>query len=194
MATARPSLKEGPVATQAWEKARPKDNVDTEQAVAEAVQSLVHASTLGAQRLAEGEGGEGAGTTAGAGGLTEGSKAQRLGIASRETIDFGTTDPRYLTYFRKLHARIDPLWQEAFPKAALVEGKQGTVILEFVVKNTGALEVVWPPLRPSGIDEFDRRCAEALRRAGPVDPIPPSLGTQALRIRAPFVAKNPAVH
>jgi outer membrane biosynthesis protein TonB len=53
--------------------------------------------------------------------------------------------------------------------------------------------VSWPPARPSGIDEFDRNCADAIRRAAPFGPIPKELGVTRLRIRAPFEAKNPIV-
>jgi len=56
--------------------------------------------------------------------------------------------------------------------------------------------VTWPPIRPSGIDEFDRNCADALRRASPFEPLPASLraaGRTMLKIRAPFVARNPIV-
>jgi TonB family protein len=70
--------------------------------------------------------------------------------------------------------------------------EQGTVILEFTVFADGRAEVHWPPLRPSGIDEFDRNCADAIRRAAPYPPIPPALGSP-LRIRSPFVAVNPIV-
>jgi TonB family protein len=96
-------------------------------------------------------------------------------------------------YFRMLKARIDPLWANAFPKSALLELKQGTVILEFVVGADGSASVAWPPLKASGIDEFDRNCASAIRRAAPFPPIPTSLGRGSLRIRAPFVAKNPII-
>ena len=51
----------------------------------------------------------------------------------------------------------------------------------------------WPPVRPSGIDEFDRNCADAIRRAAPLPPIPAELGVSSLTIRAPFVASNPVV-
>ena len=78
----------------------------------------------------------------------------------------------------------------------MVELKQGTVILEFTVLANGDVKVSWPPTRPSGIDEFDRNCADAVRRAGPFDPIPQALkdrGYSQLRIRAPFEARNPIV-
>jgi TonB family protein len=91
---------------------------------------------------------------------------------------------------------VNPLWANAFPKSAMLELKQGTVILEFTIAADGTAKVTWPPVRPSGIDEFDRNCAEAIRRASPFEPLPPALraaGRTNLRIRAPFVAKNPIV-
>jgi protein TonB len=92
-----------------------------------------------------------------------------------------------------LQARIAPYQVNAFPKSALLELRQGTVILEFIVAADGSATVVWPPLKPSGIDEFDRNCANAIRRAAPFPPIPTSLRRGSLRIRAPFVAKNPII-
>jgi TonB family protein len=108
-------------------------------------------------------------------------------------FDYWTTDPRLLPYFRRIHAKIDPLWADAFPKSALLELKQGTVILEFTVLADGHVVVSWPPARPSGIDEFDRNCADAIRRASPLPPIPRALGVRSVVIRAPFVASNPIV-
>ena len=91
---------------------------------------------------------------------------------------------------------MNPLWQNAFPKSAMLELKQGTVILEFTIALDGSARVTWPPSRPSGIEEFDRNCAEAIRRASPFPPLPAALrenGRTSLRIRAPFVAKNPII-
>jgi TonB family protein len=116
-----------------------------------------------------------------------------MGVGEGETFDFWTNDPRLVNYFRQLHARIDPLWANAFPKSAMLELKQGTVILMFTVFADGHASVHWPPLRPSGIDEFDRNCADAIRRAAPFPPIPRDLGVGSLTIRAPFVANNPVV-
>jgi TonB family protein len=110
-----------------------------------------------------------------------------------DVFDYFTSDPRVLLYFRQVHARLDPLWADAFPKSAIVELKQGTVILEFTISADGHAVVSWPPLRPSGIEEFDRNCAEAVRRAAPFPPIPASLGVRSLTVRAPFVFNNPIV-
>jgi TonB family protein len=191
--SARPDVTLGPVAVPANEGARPRDNVDSDQEVATTVRSLLHASTAGGA-TGEGQGGNGGGGEAGAGASTgAGSHARPMGVGEGEVFDFWTSDPRLLPYFRQLHARIDPLWANAFPRSALLELKQGTVILQFVVQADGHVTVQWPPLRPSGIEEFDRNCADAVRHASPLPPIPHELGVSTLTIRAPFVASNPAV-
>ena len=191
--SARPDVTRGPVAVPASESARPRDDVDSDQEVATTVRSLLHASTAGGIP-GEGQGGTGGGGEAGAGASTgHGSHARVLGVGDGEIFDFWTSDPRLLPYFRLLHARIDPLWVNAFPKSALLDLKQGTVILVFVVHADGHASIEWPPTRPSGVDEFDRNCADAIRRASPFPPIPRELGVSSLTIRAPFVASNPAV-
>jgi len=193
IASARPDVSRAPVAVPANEAARPRDDVDSDQEVATTVRSLLHASTAGGAP-GDGQGGSGGGGEAGAGAdHGVGSHARVLGVGEGEVFDFWTSDPRLVSYFRQLHARIDPLAAHAFPKSAIIEMKQGTVILVFVVRADGQATVQWPPSRPSGIDEFDRNCAEAIRRAGPFPPIPRELGVSTLTIRAPFVASNPAV-
>lgn len=194
IARGRPDVTEGPVTIPAILRGRPHDTVDSDQEVASTVRSLVHASVAG------GLSGEGSGGTAGpspepgAGGSAgRGSMARPLGTGDGDVFDWYTNDPALLPYFRKIHAKVDPLWRDAFPKSAMLELKQGTVILELTIAKDGTAKVSWPPIRPSGIDEFDRNCADALRRASPFDPIPASLGKTSLRIRAPFVAKNPIV-
>lgn len=198
VAFARPSVTKGPPTIPGIWNGRPNDTVDSDQEVANTVRSLVHASVAG------GVGGEGRGGSAspapdpGAGGgqIPRGSVARPLGSGEGELVDWNTNDPMLLPYFRKIHAKVDPLWANAFPKSALLELKQGTVILELTIAADGTVKVTWPPIRPSGIDEFDRNCADALRRASPFEPLPAALrqaGRTSLRIRAPFVAKNPIV-
>ena len=192
--SARPDVTLGPVSVPSNESARPRDDVDSDQEVATTVRSLLHASTAGAA-AGEGQGGAGGGGEAGAGANSgAGSRARPMGIGEGETFDIWTKDPRLMPYFRQLWAKIDPLWVHAFPRSALLDLKQGTVILQFVVHADGHTSVQWPPLRPSGVDEFDRNCADAIRRAAPFPPIPRELGVTSLTIRAPFAADNPAVH
>jgi TonB family protein len=189
----RPDVVQGPVAVPARERARPRDSLDAQQEVATTVRSLVLASTMGGRRGA-GTGGSGGGGEPGAGAEGgPGSAARVMGLGEGEVFDYWTTDPRLVMYFRRIHAKVDPLWRDAFPKSALFELKQGTVILEITVAADGTASVAWPPERPSGVDDFDRNCADAVRRASPFPPIPAELGVRTLRIRAPFVASNPVV-
>ena len=187
---ARPELVQGPPSVAATIVDRPRDNVDSEQDVATALRSIVHGSYAGGAD-GDGHGGTSGGGAPGAGGARgEGAHPEPLGVSDGEIYDLETTDPRLLPYFRRMKSKIEPLWQNAFPREAILDLKQGTVILDFTVSKDGSVHVDWPPERPSGIDEFDRNCATAIRRAGPFEPIPAALGVSSLRIRAPFVANN----
>ena len=187
---ARPELPQGPVSVAATMIDRPHDNVNSDQDVNAALRSIVHGSYQGGVD-GTGRGGSGGGGASGADGLTgEGSHPAPLGVSDGEIYDLETTDPRLLPYFRRLKSKIDPLWQNAFPREAILELKQGTVIIDFVVNKDGTARVMWPPSRPSGIDQFDRNCADAIKRAMPFEPIPSVLGLSSIHIRAPFVANN----
>jgi hypothetical protein len=189
-AHARPDITQGPPNVPATFIDKPRDNVNADQDVANALRSIVHGSYAGGNE-GDGRGGSGGGGAAGSDGLNgEGMHPAPLGLNDGDIYDLETSDPRLLPYFRRLKAKIEPLWQNAFPHSAIVDLKQGTVILEILVAKDGTAKVSWPPLRPSGIDEFDRNCAEAVRRAMPFEPIPAVLGVSSLRIRAPFVANN----
>jgi TonB family protein len=193
-AKGRPLVDQAPVSIAAASRGRPNDTVDSDQQVALALRSIVHASVAGGIGD-DGAGGTSGGGAAGAGGESgAGSHPHPMGVGGGDTFDFNTRDPRLVPYFRQLHARIDPLWRYAFPKSAMAELKQGTVIIEFIVEADGHAKIIWPPRRPSGIDEFDANCADAIRRASPFPPIPASLGVSRLRIVAPFEAKNPVVN
>jgi TonB family protein len=194
IASARPDVARAPVSVPANVRDRPSDDTESDQEVARTVQSLVHASTAGGPEANDGRGGTSGGGDPGAGATTGvGSRAGPLGVSDGDVFEIYSNDPRLMPYFRAIKRKIDPLWANAFPKSAIMDLKQGMVILEFTVNADGSAYVSWPPLRPSGIDEFDRNCADAIRRAAPFGPIPPQLGRSSLRIRAPFVASNPVV-
>ncbi|MEO8798654.1 MAG: energy transducer TonB [Polyangiaceae bacterium] len=194
VAFGRPDVTRGPTTIPAVTVDRPNDTIDSEQEVAAIVQSQVHASMAGGAAVGQGTGGTLGGGAPGAGGPTgTGSHPRPLGVGSGSWLDLQTDDPALMPYFRKIHGKIEPLWANAFPKSAIIALQQGTVIPEFTVEADGRAHVTWPPIRPSGIDEFDRNCAEAIRKASPFGPIPASLGKTRLVIRAPFVADNPIV-
>ncbi len=195
VARARPDVAYASVSVEALAKAKPRDNVDSEQELAAKVEALVHASTAGGIVAREGRGGSGGGGAAGALGVSgAGSHPTPMGDGASDWFDVSSTDPRVVAYFRRFHAKVEPLWANAFPRSAMLDLKQGTVILDVTIAADGTARVAWPPARPSGIDEFDRNCAEAVRKASPFDPIPAELGLTTLHLRAPFVATNPIVH
>jgi TonB family protein len=192
VASGRPDVAAAPVAVNANEKGRPKDDVDTDQEVATTVRSLVQSSTAGGLKGA-GRGGTGGGGDPGAGAKSgQGSRSGALGDGDGSTFDINSQDPRLAPWLRQVAARIRPLSAGAFPKSALIELKQGTVIIAFTVVASGAVVGVESPLRPSGIPEFDRNCADAVRRAS-LPPIPANLGWSRVRIVFTFDAPNPIV-
>jgi hypothetical protein len=195
IAYGRPAVTEGPPTIPAAIRARPNDTVDSDQEVASTVRSLVHASVAGAVAAGDGRGGtSGAEADPGAGGgAGRGSVARPHGSGDGDVFDLFTNDPALMAYFRRIKSKVDPLWANAFPKSAMAELKQGNVIFMVTVVSSGAATVHWPPARPSGIDEFDRNVADAIRRASPFDPLPASLGRSTLLVRMPFYAKNPVI-
>ena len=169
---------------------RPRDNVNSDQDVATALRSIVHGSYAGGVDGAVAAARAAVALPAPTAFLATGSHPEPLGMSDGELYDSETTDPRLLPHFRRMKSKIEPLWQNAFPRSAILDLKQGTVILEFIVNKDGTARVMWPPARPSGIGEFDRNCADAIRRAMPFEPIPAALGVTSLHVRAPFIANN----
>ncbi len=193
VANARPDVTQGAIAIPAIDKSKTRDDVDSEQEVSTIVRSLVHASAAGGPS-GDGRGGTSGGGLTGAGGVSgDGSHARPLGTGEGDLFDIDTNDPHLMPYFRRLHAKLDPMWANAFPRAAMLDLKQGTVIIDFTIDENGTAHVVWPPVRTSGIDEFDRNCADAIRKASPFEPIPSALGKKTLHIRAPFTSRSTIV-
>ena len=188
---ARPDVTVAAPSVPAADVARPVDDRDSEQEVATAVQSLVHASTAGGA-AGVGHGGTTGGGAAGADGTSgEGSHPAPLGPGSGDVFDIDTSDPRLVPYFRKLHAKIAPLTEHAFPTSALLDLKQGTVILDFVIHPDGSVTVL-PPASPERHPRVRRQLRRRDPAGAPFDPPPPNLGARAgngaLRIRAPFTS------
>jgi len=92
-----------------------------------------------------------------------------------------------------LKSKLHPYWANAFPQSAARELKQGRVVLEVTLDPNGSARVAWPPQRTSGIEEFDRNCAEAVRRASPFEPLPSTFASGPIRVRIAFDAQMPIV-
>jgi len=190
---ARPDVVLAAVSVPATRRGRPRDDIDSDQEVARTLRSLVHASTA-AGAIGEGTGGTTGGGDPGAEGRSgAGTSARPIGPGDAEWWDLDTSDSRLVPYFRRIHKKLDPLWAHAFPLRAALDFRQGTVIFAVTIVASGDVSVAWPPLRPSGVPEFDRNCYEAIQRGAPFDPIPPALGVRELHVRMPFDAQNPMV-
>lgn len=188
---ARPMVSPGTPSVPADQEGRPQDSVDSEQEVALAIQSIVHASTAGGAP-GPGSGGQtGPGPTGSGGDRGAGSAAPALGTGQGSGTDVNALDRRRTDYLRRVLSRIHPLWRDAFPKWAIAEGLGGTVIVSFVIGADGHVDSA-RVTRPSGIPEFDENCRRAVLRAAPFDPLPPELAPR-LSWSMPFDAKNPAV-
>jgi TonB family protein len=191
VAYARPLVAHGTPSIPANVEGRPHDTVDSEQEMASAIQSIVHASTAGGAK-GHGPGGEKGPGATGAGGVSgSGSSAKALGTGLGAGTDNSAGDRRRSLYIRGLRAKIDPLWANAFPRQAALSGMQGTAIVTFVVLADGSVASA-RVTRPSGIPEFDENCRRAVLRGAPYAPLPPELG-QTFSLAMAFEIQNPAV-
>lgn len=189
VALARPLVQEGTPSVPADVRGKPSDTLDSEQEVATALQSIVHASTAGGVP-GPGRGGQDGPGVTGAGGVAgPGSRAQAVGTGLGGGLDNDPRDRRRSDYIRTVRAKVDPLW--AFPKWAALEGMQGTAIVTFTILTDGSIAGVTVS-RPSGIAEFDESCRGAVRRASPFAKLPAEFG-QSFRLALSFDARNPAV-
>ncbi len=191
VARGRPRVAEGTPSVPANVADKRRDTLDCELVGAAAIQSIVHASTGGGAAGAGRGGQEGAGPTGSGGVSGSGSRARALGTGKGSGTDNASDDPRRTDYLRRILAKVHPLWANAFPRWAAIEGLQGTVIVSFVVQPDGSIAGA-AVTRPSGIPEFDQNCLNAVLRAAPFAPLPPELG-RTYRISLPFEQRNPAV-
>ncbi len=192
IASARPMVREGPPSIPADVPGKPKDTVDSAQEVAASNASLTHASPAGG-RPGAGRGGEaGPGPTGSGGRDGPGSRSEALGPGGGGFYAPNQYDPRLTSYQRRMAARLYPLWENAFPRWAAEQMRQGTVIIAFTLAANGTVHQ--PHVRrTSGIAEFDRGCLDAVRRASPFEPLPANLGVRSMYWEVSFEASNPVV-
>jgi len=191
VAYARPMVDKGKPSIPSPKSGSPKDNVDAAQQVALARQSLMNASTAGG-REGQGPGGQDGSGPTGFGGLKgPGSRSQPLGYGPGGN-GWNGKDPRLSMYRRRLLAKLYPYWEDAFPKWAAAEMRQGRVIISVTILPDGTVRTAQVS-RPSGIDEFDRNCLRAIHEAAPFEPFPRNFPLAVLRWELSFDASNPLV-
>jgi TonB family protein len=107
-------------------------------------------------------------------------------------LGLSDADPRISAYRRSVLAKIYPLWENAFPKSASLEGKQGRAIIALVIYSDGHVDGV-RVARPSGVPEFDDNVRLAVLRAAPFGPFPPSIPGPSMSWKITFDMNNPVV-
>lgn len=190
---ARPWVVQSTPSIPAEQKDKPQDRVDSEQEVAPAPQSIVHATTAGGTP-GQGMGGQtGPIAMPGSGGQTgQGSNAVPNGTGRGPDWDALARDARRNDYLRRVVGKIRPYFTpNLFPKWATAEGRGGTAIISFVIQRDGSVTAVRVS-RSSTIPEYDENCRRALLRAAPFEPLPTELGPQ-LAWSFPFASLTPPV-
>ena len=188
---ARPDVARGDPSVPSDAAGEPRDTVDSHQQVAAKAQSLVDSSAAGGVP-GEGPGGAKGIGLPGSGGVDgPGSRSAPMGHGPG-SYGASAVDPRMVAYKRRIKARLDPYWANAFPRWAIADLRQGRVAVAFEILANGRVQNV-RVTRPSGIDEFDRNCVAAILRASPFEPIPMELGVRSIRWEISFDVSNPVV-
>lgn len=101
-----------------------------------------------------------------------------------EAIALETDDPRFRPYLQRVRKEIAAHWQE--PRIGAGEPDKGSLTVEFTIQGTGNLLAV-SVTRSSGGRGLDFAAVEAVKKAAPFEPFPPSMGSGDVTVRALFV-------
>lgn len=187
VALARPAIRRSRAAVPAQRKARPHDNTESSQEVANAVRSLIHASTAGGPQGVGPGGQSGPGHVGSGGEQGPGSRSRAAGRGGG--LQRSAADPGLTAYFRNLEQAVD--WDGAFPLWAIRKGRSGVAIVSFTLDRQGRVSQM-VLTRRSGVPEFDKNVILAIRKAAPFGPLPRAAGG-AVRVNMTFDALNPIV-
>lgn len=195
VAHGRPTVDEGPAATQAErEDSRIRDDSDAENLAASMMQSWVESTAHTGPRTGVGRGGVGGGGEAGiGGGRREGGRASTYGPGDGRYAALDTSDRRYRRWFLDSMRRIGRALE--FPRARALAMDQGSSIYRITVRRDGTLTGAPHLVRSSGFDDLDRAARAAIRQAAPFSPLPDDLepSRAQLSITVPVEFSNPMV-
>ncbi|MCA9670467.1 MAG: TonB C-terminal domain-containing protein [Myxococcales bacterium] len=122
-------------------------------------------------------------------GSRSGRRGDPNGARRGRPLWLNTPDMRYVSYFRKIYSRIQPLW--SFPRELEIRMEQGDVLVQFTVEQDGRVSAI-RVRKSSGFPKFDKNALAAIQKAQPFPPIPNALGRR-LQILAPFEFHNPLI-
>lgn len=186
-ARARPLVAKNDPSVTATAEGKPSDTVDTDQADAARLASIIHASTAGGDK-GKGRGGEKGPGAVGAQGTpsSAGQTAAAMGQGGSGEGDLVT-----MGYVRAVQSKVHPFWEHAFPRWAILEGKSGFAIVSVTLDAEGRV-VSTSIARASSVPEFDENVQKAIRDAAPFGPLPSALKPR-FTLQLTFSAVNPAV-
>ncbi len=101
-----------------------------------------------------------------------------------DSISLETPDPSYRPYFNKVRRKIGEHWQE--PRSSSGPPKAGSLTIEFSLGRAGDLKSV-EVAESSGQKDLDFAAVAAVKKAAPFAPLPSSISSKKLVIRALFV-------
>ncbi len=195
VAHARPSIDEGPAATQSDRLSpRVRDDQSAELLAGDLMQSWVESTDRTAPRVGSGRGGTGGGGSPGVGGgQREGGRATTHGPGDGRYAALDTSDSRYRHWFTQNRRRVHDALR--FPRERALAMDQGVSIYDVRVRRDGTLARAPRLVRTSGYDDLDRAALAAIRAATPFSPLPDDLAPDLdmLPLRLPIEFSNPMV-
>ena len=194
VATGRPSLDPGPVATVAEREGRVRDDTDAELLAAQLFESRADASRRAGEREGPGRGGApGAPGEGSGGGRGAGGAAAPYGPGRGAFSALDTSDSRYRTWLLAQRRRIES--RLAFPRSRQLARDQGTSVVRVVVRRDGTAADAPHVIRSSGFDDLDSAALLAVRSSLPFGPIPADLaaGQPEITVTLPIEFANPMV-
>ncbi len=100
-----------------------------------------------------------------------------------ETIDWSSTDIKYVTYLMKIKKKILGLWK--YPQKAFAKNEEGGVVVRMSIDADGNLAGV-TLLSSSGSMDLDEGSLNVVQQAAPYEPLPAVYKLSRLHIIASF--------
>jgi protein TonB len=110
-----------------------------------------------------------------------GAAVERAPKGNDGPIPLNTSDPKYRTYLADVERIIDANWQ--YPDLAIQYGLQGTVVIEFMILETGRVEGL-RLVRSSGSRLLDEEVLRAIQVSSPFRRLPSWFESKRLWISA----------
>ncbi len=102
---------------------------------------------------------------------------------NENAISLNSKDPHYISYLASIKQSIELVWE--YPLAALNQGIQGTLVIEFTIAASGSLSGA-RLINSSGFSVLDEEALRTVRSAAPFHPIPYRIEKRPLSVVASF--------